>query len=353
MEVANHDHVGIYSSKPYFLLIVGKERGDAMRIGYRTIKTAIGAPLAIWLAQLIGLTNFMTAGILTILSIQPSRKRSFVSAWERVFACLLAIAFSVIFFPLLGYHPLVIGLLLIIFIPVTVSLKITEGIVTSTVILLNLYSSKDITLAFVGEQVLVIIIGLSVALLLNLYMPSLDEKLQKKQLDLETEFRKILKEIALFIQQKNMVWDGKEFIRSEEILHKASKLVMIDRENRFLKENYLYDDYFLMREKQFRKLQKMLPLVTKIYPIEKISDEIASFFIHLSEEVSAEHSAVQSLERLEKLLQHFRTKELPATRKEFETRANLFRLIYEIEEYLMIQNRFDAMHRNRQKKKTG
>src|SRR5690625_3803283 len=100
-----------------------------MWIGYRTIKTAIGTPLAISLAQFIGLTNFISAVLLTILSIHPSRNRSVKSAWERFFSCILRMIFSVILFEISGYHPYTIGILLVLFIPVTVFFKITEGIV--------------------------------------------------------------------------------------------------------------------------------------------------------------------------------------------------------------------------------
>ncbi len=80
-----------------------------MKIGYRTIKTAIGTPLAISVAQLLGVTNFVSAGILTILCIQPSRKQSFLSAWNRFSACIIATIYSFIFFETIGYNPLVVG----------------------------------------------------------------------------------------------------------------------------------------------------------------------------------------------------------------------------------------------------
>src|SRR5690242_18241199 len=40
------------------------------RIGYRTTKTAIGVAISILLAQQLGLHNFASAGIITILCIQ-------------------------------------------------------------------------------------------------------------------------------------------------------------------------------------------------------------------------------------------------------------------------------------------
>ena len=46
-------------------------------IGYRTIKTAVGTAIAIFIAQQFGLDNFASAGILTILCIQVTKKRIF------------------------------------------------------------------------------------------------------------------------------------------------------------------------------------------------------------------------------------------------------------------------------------
>ncbi len=180
-----------------------------MRIGYRTIKTAIGTPISISVAQLLGVTNFVSAGILTILCIQPSRKRSVLSAWHRFLACVIASLFSIIFFELIGYHPVAVGIMLLLFIPVTVFLKVTPGIATSSVIILNLYGQEGISQSFLIDQFLLIIVGIGTGLLVNLYMPSLDKQLKQKQSDLERNFQAILHEFALYIRDKMRIGMGK------------------------------------------------------------------------------------------------------------------------------------------------
>lgn len=45
-----------------------------VKIGYRTAKTAIGTALSIFIAQLAGLNNFASAGIITILCVQVTKK---------------------------------------------------------------------------------------------------------------------------------------------------------------------------------------------------------------------------------------------------------------------------------------
>ncbi|ASN05328.1 aromatic acid exporter family protein [Virgibacillus necropolis] len=311
-----------------------------MKIGYRTIKTAIGTPLAISIAQVLGLTNFVSAGILTLLCIQPSRKKSVLSAWHRFLACTIAILFSYVFFETLGYNPIVVGVVFALFIPVTVFFKISPGIATSSVIILNLYSLGQITLNFIVDEFLLIIVGVGTALLLNLYMPSLDNKLKKKQVELEHNFQVILQEISLYICDKDKIWDGKEITRAEEILEEASNLVSLDRENHLLRSSHPYYDYFKMRKKQFELLKKMLPLVSRLPKTDNLSNLIAEFFESLSEAVHPGNTAAIYLEKLKNLQDVFNHEELPTTREEFETRANLFRLLREIEDYLIIKRKF-------------
>ncbi|MBP1969686.1 uncharacterized membrane protein YgaE (UPF0421/DUF939 family) [Virgibacillus natechei] len=311
-----------------------------MKIGYRTIKTAIGTPVAISIAQLFGVTNFVTAGILTILCIQPSRKKSFLSAWHRFFACVLAILFSFIFFETLGYNTLAVGLMLLAFIPTAVFFKITPGIATSSVITLNLYSAASMSVGFILDQFLLIIVGIGTALLLNLYMPSLDKDLKEKQDKLEINFKIILNEIAIYIRNKNVSWDGKEITETEEVLEVAEDLVERDRENHLLRNKHPYRDYFKMRTRQFELLQRMLPLVSKLPNKDSISEKIAVFFDDLSESVQPENTAELFLDELEQLRKDFNQEELPDTREEFETRANLYRLLTEIEDYLLIKKKY-------------
>lgn len=325
-----------------------------MKIGYRTLKTAVGAPVAISIAQLLGLTNFVSAGILTILCIQPSRKKSFLSASHRFFACILASIFSFIFFETLGYNPIAVGLMLAAFIPATVFLKITTGIATSSVIFLNLYSAEYMSYTFLLDQFMVITVGIGVALLLNLYMPSMEKQLREKQIKLENYFQIILHEIALYIKNKNQNWDGKELTLSEEILEEAWDIVDLDRENHLFRNRHPFSDYFIMRKRQLELLQKMLPLVTVLTEKHAISDKIASFFDSLSEAVHPGNTASLFLDRLNEIRTEFNKKELPKTQEAFETRANLYRLLHEIEDYLIIKNSFKKSDiKQSNKKKTG
>lgn len=322
-----------------------------MKFGYRTIKTAIATPIAVFIAQMLNVSNVVAAGILTILCIQPSRKRSVETAWERLAACLLAIVFSLLFFETLGYSAFTLGLLLFLFIPVTVSLKIDSGILTGTVITLNIFHFGMMNVHFIKEQLLLIIIGIGTGLAVNLYMPSLDKNLQALQKDLEEQFKIILHEIARYISEENMDWDGKEITNVIEILDQAEDLVKRDKENHLLREHHLYEQYFTMRSRQFTLLKQMLPIITRIPKRDESSMKLALFFSELSEAVHPGDTSVIYKQQLQELHDSLEKTPLPETREAFLSRASLFQLLFLLESYLDLKTNYFRTSEKLEKKR--
>ena len=66
-------------------------------IGYRTLKTAIGAAVAIAIAQYFDLQFFTAAGILTILSIQPTKRKSLHAVYTRIVSTFIGILMHLYF----------------------------------------------------------------------------------------------------------------------------------------------------------------------------------------------------------------------------------------------------------------
>ena len=159
------------------------------KIGYRTVKTAIGVTLAISIAQLIGLNSFPSAGIITILCIQVTKKKSLYAAFCRFVACIIAMIYSTIFFEGIAFNPIVIGLMLLVFIPTVVKLNVQEGIVTSSVIILHIYSAGHVTPKLLLNETGLLIIGITVALIMNLYMPSKEKEMKHFQESIERDFK--------------------------------------------------------------------------------------------------------------------------------------------------------------------
>ncbi|ASS96290.1 aromatic acid exporter family protein [Peribacillus simplex] len=324
------------------------------KIGYRTIKTALGATLAIIIAQMLNLEYFSAAGIIAILCIQVTKKKSVYASWHRFLACLIAMTYASLLFQFIAFHPLIIGLILLIFIPTTVALKINEGIVTSSVIIMHLYGAGDITFSLLINETILIAVGVGVALVMNLYMPSVDDKLLAYQESIETNFSAILMGIVRYLRDNDHTWDGREITETANLLNQAKSLAFRDVENHFLREEDLYYHYFKMREKQFEIIERILPLVTNIPLVVKQSGIVADFIEDLAENVHPQNTAILYLKKLEEMEIHFRGMALPQTREEFESRAALLQLMKEMERYLLLKHSFKGLPKltsNRMKKR--
>ena len=320
------------------------------KFGYRTIKTAVATPLSMFIAQSFGVSNVVTAGILTMLCIQPSRRKSFETASDRFLACLLAIAFSAVFFEMFGYSAVILSALLMVFIPTTIFFKIEKGIFTGTVITLNIYLFKNFDLSYISNQLYLIVIGIGTGFLINLYMPSLEKKLDQFRKSVEVRFLILFKQISKILMHQVNVWPRIEIAELENLLEEATELAKRDKENRLYGNNHSYSDYFQMRQYQFELLQRILALIDKLPKDAEIETEVAFFFEELGEKVHTEDTAVFYLDKLQDLKNKFKQIELPKSYEDFETKSIILQLLQELEHYLSVKR--NLMQPNEKKNKT-
>ncbi|MCS7462162.1 aromatic acid exporter family protein [Paenibacillus doosanensis] len=305
-----------------------------MKIGFRTIKTAVGVSISILLAQLLQLEYYSSAGILTLLCIQKSRKQSTQAVISRFFACLAGLLFSSVLFTLIGYHPYAFLVLLLVFIPLCVRMKIQEGIASSSVIVMHVYMHRKIEAAFFLNEFLVILIGLGVALLVNWYMPSIDKELNRCKEEVDRLIAAILKEMAAYLKEGYTMWDGKEIIQLGDALNQAKRLALLDAENNLLRKASSYEAYFETKRRQFEILDRMLPPISKITVQMEQGSRIGDFVLELSGSLGNNDSTDQFREKLHAIREYHKLLPLPESRREFENRASLYTVANELERFI-------------------
>lgn len=310
-----------------------------MFFGYRTIKTAVGAGLSLFLGQLLQLDSFTTAAIITVLCIHVTRKGSVHKAWELFLASCVGLLFAAVIFETIGYHPLSLSLLLLVFIPALQKINALKGIITSIVIIFHVYSVGEMTAGLLLNEFLLITIGISVGLLMNLYMPSIDEDLYQDQIFLEEQFSLIWKEYARYLRERWVDWDGRELVLAGETIENGKSKALRSIDNHFLRHDHYFFHYFDMRERQFVIMERILPFVSSLDQVTE-GKSIANFMDGLSSAVHPGNTARYYLEELHQLRDMFKEHPLPKNRAEFEARASLFYVLHELEQYLLIKDMF-------------
>ncbi|MCK0471478.1 aromatic acid exporter family protein [Halalkalibacter sp. APA_J-10(15)] len=309
------------------------------RIGYRTLKTAIGVGVAVAIAQMLNLDFYGSAAILALLCISTTKRDSVKASWYRIAACLIGLVVSSIVFSLIGYAPWALAVVLLLFIPIAVMWKVEEGIVTSAVIILHMYTAQEVTLSLIINELLLIMIGVGVALIMNAYMPSSERKLRHYHKEIEAHFKKIFFELAVYLRYGESDWDGKEIYETDELLKAGQNEALVNIHNHFLRYEDRYYYYFKMREKQFELLERLMPYISSIDQTYEQNVVLAGFLEELGAAISPANQVPYFLEKLEDIKKGFQKTNLPKTREEFEIRASLFYIMNELSEYLHIKDR--------------
>lgn len=312
-------------------------------IGYRTLKTALGASIAIAIAQYFDLQFFSAAGILTILCVQPTKKKSVHAVYTRVVASFVGIILAYLFFEIFGYQPAVLGLMLLLFIPTLVSFKVSAGFVSSAVIIMHIYSVADFTLELLYNELALMAIGYSVGLLVNMYMPDIQSELNYYRQKIEALYKKIFSEIAKYLKEGDTLWDGKELVEAVEVLNKAKALAFHDVENHLTRKANLFYLYFDMREKQLEIIERVLPKITALPVIVQQAELISVFMEDLSENIHSGNTASHYREKLEEVKVEFAKMPLPDDHRTFLAMAALYQFIEEMDAYLAIKQSFKGM----------
>lgn len=312
-------------------------------IGYRTLKTAIGAAIAIAIAQYFELASYASAGILTILCVQPTKKKSLHAAYTRFVASIIGMLYAFLSFELFSYHPLTLAGMLIIFIPTIVSLKVADGFVSSAVIIMHIYAAEKFSWTLVSNEFALMAIGYGTGIAINMYMPDIQKELNYYRVKIEELYRKIFLEIANYLREGDTLWDGQEIIEAITALNNAKSLAFKDVENHFMRRKNDYYVYFDMREQQLEIIERVLPKITALPVIVQEAAIVADFVQDLAEHVHSGNTASHFREKLEQVRRDFAQLPLPKNHEQFLAQAALYQFIEEMDRYLEIKQSFKGL----------
>ena len=312
------------------------------KIGFRTVKTAVGMTLGVIICKLLGLDNYASSAILVVLCIKHTKMHSVQAILSRLVSCLLILFLGSAIFSLLGQHAFVLGLIVLLFIPLTVVLNVQEGVITSCVILLHVFNAKAINGHLILNEIMLLIVGLGIAFLMNLMMPSLDKKLNHFKQDIENQITEIFN---IFSQACSMHNDHLNIKFDSLLLNikKAKSLAFRDVKNHFVRNENSFYHYFDMREEQVELLKRMTSLLEKINTDDPILEKISQLTYEIGSNVNSNDYTALRLHSLYEIRLSLDDLPLPTTHKTLNSRAHIIQILNELEEYLNIKSQFGSL----------
>jgi uncharacterized membrane protein YgaE (UPF0421/DUF939 family) len=307
-------------------------------IGLRVIKTAVAVVISILIAEGLGLTSSISAGLLAILGVGVTKRKGMLNALQRIAASVLGLLFAMLLFSLFGFHIWVIGVFVCVVFPLLHRMRLSDGAVTGSVVMLHVYTSGAVSLHILWNELLLLLIGLGTATLINIaYMPKKDKAIVAYKSKVEELFSQIFKHIAAHLRDNSVVWDGKELLDASDVIDQGTELAQKTVDNSLIFGGEAYGIvYFYMRGEQLESIGRMSLIVAQVYQNLPQGESIASIFDWLSKEVKNEYYT-GTTEKLRSALElRFKEMPLPASREEFEVRSAMLQLDRELKIYLSI-----------------
>lgn len=298
----------------------------------QALKMVFGAFIAIELSELLGLSYSVTAGVIVILSIQKTKRQSINIAIKRVIASLIGLTISVVVFKLLGFELYAFILALFLFVPLAFYLKVDDGIVVTTVLVSHILLGAKLSLAL--NAVYILLVGVIIALLINLYMPSFQKRIELEINSIDQELRNTISDIVNEVKPN--------FSALSVLIEKAMSRIQRESENKLFSPKDMNIEYVIMRKEQLRVLVEIQNDLFKVIKTE-YKHTIIEFLSKVKDGIGKDNMARPLLVSLNNLREEFKTKPLPVTREEFEERALLFHILHDLETFLQAKVSYHQM----------
>nr|WP_317408003.1 aromatic acid exporter family protein [Fournierella massiliensis] len=309
----------------------------------RVAKFALGGLLASLLASLFGLSYSTSAGVIAILSIQTTRKQTFALVARRFAAFFAAMLLAFGCFSLLGYHLAAFGLFLLLFAAFCQWFGLQEALVMNTVLVLHLYAERTISLFWLRNELLLLLTGAGVGILVNLYMPGAAKAIRRNQAQVEQAFRDILQRMAdRLLTRSKQDYSDSCFAPLEQQLEGLALRARENQGNALLSDQWYFVSYVTMRQHQLTVLRRIYDNIHRLDQVPEQALSIAALLEDISRSFHEHNNAAALLEQLHSMQTAMRDEPLPQSRAEFENRALLYRILYDLEDFLQLKANFSA-----------
>lgn len=314
------------------------------RIIIDSIKVSIAVAIAIAIANILKLDYAISAGIVAVLSIRPTKRETISLATGRLLAFLIALLIAGLSYKLFGFTQLAFWIYIIPYVFICYLKNWTAAITMNSVLVSHFITYQSMAPKHVLNEVLIFVIGVSVGISMNLNLHQKDEYVEKLKSDTDEQIRKILMVIAHRIQDKDAPdYTTDCFLELEHLLREAKNAAEENYNNKLRKGEKKDVEYIAMRQKQYNVLLDMYKTAKTLETKPHTAHLISDFFEKMAEEFHRENDGVALLDAFKKMDIEMKKRPLPIERQEFEDRARLFIMMRYIEEFITIKMEFSSM----------
>lgn len=307
----------------------------------KAFKIALAAVLSILTANLLGLRYAVTAGIITVLSIQNTKRETLKTARNRGLAFLCALILAFLCYSLLGFRVGAFIVYLFFFALLCLSTGWGEAIAMDSVLISHFLTEQDFGAEMLVNELLLFVIGTFFGILINLHLRKKEGEFDRLSRQVDEEIKGIVHRMSENLRREDKTgYNSDCFMRLEDKIRLAKECALRNWNNTLWSQTSYELDYIRMRENQSRVLRNIYDSIVQIKMLPTQTLQVAAFFEEIEAQYHRDNDVEDLLVILGKMFADMKLQKLPESREEFEARALLFYTLMQLEEFLKLKNRF-------------
>lgn len=307
----------------------------------KSIKIALAALAAIAIAGELGLKYSATAGIITVLSIQNTKKETLRSAMNRALAFVCALLLAAGAFSVLGYSLPAFGIYLFLFALLCLNMGWAEAIAMDSVLITHFLTEGNMSPVLIGNEAAIFFIGTGVGVLVNLHLRRKEKEFDRLAAEVDDQIKGILHRMSQWLEKEDKSgYTAGCFEKLSKSMEEAKLCAAANYNNQLIGRDTKELDYIRMREQQSVVLQGIYENIKSIYYLPSQAVQVAGLLRQIEQDFHKDNTVEELLKQLERLFLDMKKEKLPESREEFEARAILFYILKQLEEFLLLKREF-------------
>ena len=307
----------------------------------KSLKIAVAAVLSIAVASELELQYSASAGIITILSIQNTKRETLRSARNRGLAFLGALLLAAASFGLLDYTLWAFAVYLFLFALLCLWTGWMEALAMDSVLITHFLAEGNMQPQLLMNECLLFLIGTCVGIAVNLHLHRKGAEFEQLAGVVDKQIKDIIKRMAMWLPEEDKeAYNDKCFGELRKALEAAKRCAAANYNNDLLAGDTYELDYIRMREQQSVILKEIYVNIKNITYLPKQALQVAMLLEKIEKEYHKDNTVEGLLAELDELFQDMKKQELPENREEFEARAILFYILMQIKNLLEIKRDF-------------
>ena len=310
-----------------------------MKNVFNTVKITLAAIVAILVSYYLNLSFYIASGIVTILTIQSTKRDTFKTAIERFVAFVIAIVIAYICFSLFGYTILGFSFYLVFYILICQFFKWYSSMAMNSVLISHFLSFQVMDVSTIGNEFGLFIIGVGLGIIANLHLKK-NVYIQELKNEADNQIKYILLRMAKRLVTEVDRYDGTCFDTLHSLIAKAKSMSIENEKNSIFRLDTFDSEYIRMRARQTQILYEMYKNIRELQTQPFTAQTISDFLVKVASEYHVKNDCETLLEEFKSINEVMKSVPLPSNRDEFEDRARLFAILRLLEEFLFVKKDF-------------